>query len=215
MPFLCPLLTHKEDEDEAGQCQGRPAADHADEEAEEGVQQQRGPEQPVEERPGPAWGHQGRLWKGARLVVLLLEGVLGTEGDLSTRTRAGLLQASPEDGSKLAGGPTERGSTGEHGEPHPAGPRGPRQLCVQAVPSWGPGAAPQGAAGQGEDTGGPGTTCSMRSDSRAECPHCLSIMDTWALTVCGPGFVTLLTYNVDVPQGVASPGKQAPSCSKC
>lgn len=134
MPFLCPLLTHKEDEDEAGQCQGRPAADHADEETEEGVQQQRGPEQPVEERPGPAWGHQGRLWKGARLVVLLLEGVLGTEGDLSTRTRAGLLQASPEDGSKLAGGPTERGSTGEHGSPTPLDPGDPGSCVCRRFP---------------------------------------------------------------------------------
>lgn len=94
------------------------------------------------------------------------------------------------------------------------------RLHVQVVPSWGPGAAPQGAARLGEDTGGPETTCSVRSGSCVECPRCLSIVDTWALTVCvlgkslghaGPGFVTLLTCNGDVPRGVASSGKQAPS----
>lgn len=67
---------HKEDEDKAGQGQGRPTADHVGEEPEERVEQQGGPEQPVDERPGPPGGHHGGLWEGARPVVLLLEGIL-------------------------------------------------------------------------------------------------------------------------------------------
>lgn len=80
LPGSSPPLTHKEDEDKAGQGQGGPAAGHADEEAEEGVEQQRGPEQPVQECPGPPRGRHGGLGEGARPAVLLLEGVLGTEG---------------------------------------------------------------------------------------------------------------------------------------
>lgn len=72
-------LTHEEDEDEAGQRQGRAAADHADQEPDERAEQQRCPEQPVQERPGPPRGHHGRPREGARPAVLLLEGVLGTE----------------------------------------------------------------------------------------------------------------------------------------
>lgn len=71
-----PHGSHKEDEDEAGQRQGGAAADHVDEEADERVEQQRGPEEPVDQRPGPARGHHGRLGEGARAAVLLLEGVL-------------------------------------------------------------------------------------------------------------------------------------------
>ena len=83
-----PGLTHEEDEDEAGQRQGGAAADHVDEEAEERVEQQRGPEQPVDERPGPPRGHHGRPGEGARAGVLLLEGVLRAEGRLTSRPRA-------------------------------------------------------------------------------------------------------------------------------
>lgn len=85
LPGHGPGLTHKEDEDEAGQRQGGAAADHVDEEADERVEQQRGPEEPVDQRPGPARGHHGRLGEGARAAVLLLEGVLRAEGRLTSR----------------------------------------------------------------------------------------------------------------------------------
>lgn len=77
--MLAPLgsaLTHAEDEGQAGQCHRGPTADHADEELEERIEQQRCPEQPVDQSPGPPWGHQGGLWEDPCPVVFLLKGIL-------------------------------------------------------------------------------------------------------------------------------------------
>jgi len=68
--------TYDEEEQEAEDEEGRAADGHAIGEFDEGRQQQRGPEQEVEQRPGAARGDDGGAGEAAFPVVVFLEGVL-------------------------------------------------------------------------------------------------------------------------------------------
>lgn len=65
----------KADDEERGAADGHPAS-----KLDERREQQRGPEQEVEQRPGPAGRDNCRSGKPSHLVVVFLQGVLTTSG---------------------------------------------------------------------------------------------------------------------------------------
>lgn len=73
-------LTDDEEEDKADDEEWGAADGHTACKLDEGWQQQRGPEQEVEQRPGSAAGDYCRSRKLSHLVVMFLQGILTTSG---------------------------------------------------------------------------------------------------------------------------------------